>query len=57
MPIAGFRPPSAAAHLRSDSNLSGESLGYEEIVHPVQPRAKTSMLPPVMVSDSWITLC
>lgn len=38
--------------LRSNSNLtSGSLLDEDEIVHPVEPRARTAMLPPVMVSQ------
>ena len=39
--------------LRSNSNLtSGSMLDEEEVVHRVEPRARTAMLPPVLVSLS-----
>jgi len=38
--------------LRSNSNLTaGSLLDEEEVVHQVEPRARTAMLPPVMVSQ------
>jgi WD40 repeat protein len=48
---AGLRnhPESLTTRIRSDSNLSARSLDEEDIVHPVQPRARTAVLPPVMV--------
>ncbi|KAF1981984.1 catabolite repression protein creC [Aulographum hederae CBS 113979] len=39
---------SSVTKLMSDSNLSSHSLGYDEIVHPLEPRARTATLPPVM---------
>lgn len=44
------RTDSTANRLRSNSNLtSGSVLDDEEVVHPVEPRARTAMLPPVLV--------
>jgi WD40 repeat protein len=44
------RTDSTANRLRSNSNLtSGSLLDDEEVVHPVEPRARTAMLPPVLV--------
>jgi hypothetical protein len=45
---------SSVNRLRSNSNLtSGSMLDEEEVVvHPVEPRARTAMLPPVLVSLS-----
>jgi hypothetical protein len=43
------RSDAEANRLRSDSNLSNGSAPYEDIVHPVQPRNRTAILPPVMV--------
>jgi WD40 repeat protein len=44
------RTDGSTTRLRSNSNLtSGSLLDDEEIVHPVEPRARTAMLPPVMV--------
>lgn len=46
------RTDGSTTRLRSNSNLtSGSLLDEEEIVHPVEPRARTAMLPPVMVSQ------
>lgn len=46
------RTDGSTTRLRSNSNLtSGSLLEDEEIVHPVEPRARTAMLPPVMVSQ------
>jgi WD40 repeat protein len=45
------RTDSTANRLRSNSNLtSGSLLDDEEVVHAVEPRARTAMLPPVLVS-------
>jgi hypothetical protein len=45
------RTDSSANRLRSNSNLtSGSQLEEEEVIHPVEPRARTAMLPPVLVS-------
>jgi hypothetical protein len=42
---------SSGNRLRSNSNLtSGSMVEEEEVVHPVEPRARTAMLPPVLVS-------
>lgn len=42
---------SSINRLRSNSNLTSGSLSEEdEVVHPVEPRARTAMLPPVLVS-------
>ena len=43
------RSDTEATRLRSDSNLSNGSAPHEDIVHPVQPRNRTAILPPVMV--------
>lgn len=49
--IQRTRTDSSAGRMRSNSNLtSGSVLDDEEIVHPVEPRARTAMLPPVLVS-------
>ncbi|OAG13669.1 hypothetical protein CC77DRAFT_1026402 [Alternaria alternata] len=46
---------SSVNRLRSNSNLtSGSMLDEEEVVHPVEPRARTAMLPPVLVSTSCL---
>ena len=46
------RTDGSNTRLRSNSNLtSGSILDEEEVVHPVEPRARTAMLPPVMVSQ------
>lgn len=46
------RTDGSASRLRSNSNLtSGSLLDDGEVVHPVEPRARTAMLPPVMVSS------
>jgi WD40 repeat protein len=42
------RAESTATMFRSESNLSSKSLEAEDIVHPVEPRARTAILPPVM---------
>jgi len=43
----------SGSRLRSNSNLStGEEAYDNSIVHEVEPRATTAMLPPVMVSAS-----
>lgn len=48
------RTEGSTTRLRSNSNLtSGSVLDEEEVVHPVEPRARTAMLPPVMVSQPW----
>jgi WD40 repeat protein len=45
------RTDSTANRVRSNSNLtSGSLLDDEEVVHAVEPRARTAMLPPVLVS-------
>ena len=42
---------SSINRLRSNSNVtSGSMSDDEEVVHPVEPRARTAMLPPVLVS-------
>ncbi|KAF2269687.1 catabolite repression protein creC [Lojkania enalia] len=38
----------SVTRFRSDSNLTSTSQDEEEVVHPVEPRARTAMLPPVM---------
>lgn len=44
------RTDGSASRLRSDSNLTtGSAVNEEEVVHPVEPRARTAMLPPVLV--------
>ena len=46
---------STARRRGSDRNLtSGSAEGGEQVVHPVEPRARTAMLPPVMVSNLGI---
>jgi hypothetical protein len=46
------RTDGSNTRVRSNSNLtSGSMLDEEEVVHPVEPRARTAMLPPVMVSQ------
>lgn len=52
------RTEGSTTRLRSNSNLTtGSVVDEEEVVHPVEPRARTAMLPPVMVSgarvDCW----
>ncbi|KAH8637107.1 putative catabolite repression protein [Alternaria alternata] len=43
---------SSVNRLRSNSNLtSGSMLDEEEVVHPVEPRARTAMLPPVLATS------
>jgi hypothetical protein len=45
------RTDGSITRLRSNSNLtSGSVVDEEEVVHEVEPRARTAMLPPVMVS-------
>jgi catabolite repression protein CreC len=44
------RSESLVTRLRSNSNLSSQSTEGEETVHPVEPRAATTFLPPVLVS-------
>ncbi|KAL1610199.1 hypothetical protein SLS60_001864 [Paraconiothyrium brasiliense] len=45
------RTDGSNTRLRSNSNLtSGSMVDEEEVVHEVEPRARTAMLPPVMVS-------
>lgn len=43
------RGESEVTMLQSDSNLSNGSAQYDDIVHQVQPRNRTAILPPVMV--------
>lgn len=46
------RTDGSNTRLRSNSNLtSGSVVEEEEVVHEVEPRARTAMLPPVMVSS------
>lgn len=41
----------ATARLRSNSNLTSNSVDYEDVIeHPVESRTRTAELPPVMVS-------
>ncbi|KAF2194040.1 catabolite repression protein creC [Zopfia rhizophila CBS 207.26] len=42
------RTDTSTSRLRSNSNLTSASVDEEETVHPVEPRARTAMLPPVM---------
>ncbi|KAF2123257.1 catabolite repression protein creC [Lophiotrema nucula] len=42
------RTESSVTRLRSNSNLTTASVDDEEVVHPVEPRARTAILPPVM---------
>lgn len=51
------RTDSTANRLRSNSNLtSGSLLDDDEVVHPVEPRARTAMLPPVLVRKLYTLL-
>ncbi|CAI6331806.1 unnamed protein product [Periconia digitata] len=47
------RTEGSASRLRSNSNLTSGSLLDDdgEVVHPVEPRARTAMLPPVMAKS------
>ncbi|KZM24151.1 hypothetical protein ST47_g4683 [Ascochyta rabiei] len=46
------RTDSSAGRMRSNSNLSsGSALDDDEIVHAVEPRARTAMLPPVLAKS------
>jgi hypothetical protein len=47
--IQRTRTDGSTSRLRSNSNLTFASLAEEDIIHPVEPRACTAMLPPVMV--------
>ncbi|KAI8931507.1 hypothetical protein NX059_011169 [Plenodomus lindquistii] len=50
------RTEGSVNRLRSNSNLtSGSLLDDEEVVHSVEPRARTAMLPPVLVSQTYIS--
>lgn len=54
VPQPRTRADSSTTRLRSDSNLtSGSADGgdEQEVVHPVEPRARTAMLPPVMAKS------
>lgn len=54
LPVPGSarnRAESSVTRLRSNSNLSTRSLAEDEVVHPVVPKARVAMLPPVMVSS------
>jgi len=46
--IQRTRTDGSTSRLRSNSNLTSASLAREDIIHPVEPRACTAMLPPVM---------
>lgn len=49
---------SSTTRLRSDSNLTSGSMAEDdEVVHPVEPRARTAILPPVLVSQNWAVAC
>lgn len=54
-----YRAESHTSRLRSNSNLStvDDSEGVSAIVHPVEPRARTAMLPPVLVSPPPQSIC
>lgn len=43
-----------SSRLRSNSNISGDADEEHTIEHPVEPRATTAMLPPVMVPTTPI---
>ena len=47
--IQRTRADGSTSRLRSNSNLTSASLAGEDVIHPVEPRACTAMLPPVMV--------
>jgi len=47
--IQRTRTDGSTSRLRSNSNLTFASLAEEDVIHPVEPRACTAMLPPVMV--------
>lgn len=55
------RAESSATRLGTDLPSVGEELEYDDIVHPMQPRGRTPMIPPVMAKEvdvhplSWIT--
>jgi WD40 repeat protein len=51
LPNGRNRAECSTTRLRSDSNLSAKSLEAEDIVHPVEPRARTAVLPPVMAKS------
>ena len=46
---------SGASRYRSNSNLTNGSVEDDDVIHPLEPRARTAMLPPVMVSGADIT--
>lgn len=46
--IQRTRTDGSTSRLRSNSNLTPASLAGEDVIHPVEPRACTAMLPPVM---------
>lgn len=47
------RTESSANRMRSNSNLTcGSFEDDEDVVHPVEARARTAMLPPVLVSKT-----
>ncbi|KAF2472563.1 WD40 repeat-like protein [Lindgomyces ingoldianus] len=46
------RADGSTTRLRSNSNLTTASLDEDEIVHPVEPRARTAILPPVMAKKA-----
>ncbi|KAF2760262.1 catabolite repression protein creC [Pseudovirgaria hyperparasitica] len=54
-------PGKIAGRLRSSSNLTSVSINGDEIVHPVESRARTAILPPVMAKTiddhplSWLS--
>ncbi|OCK84654.1 catabolite repression protein creC [Lepidopterella palustris CBS 459.81] len=45
------RTDGSTSRLRSNSNLTSASLDGEDVIHPVEPRARTAMLPPVMAKS------
>lgn len=71
LPSGRHRTEGSITRLRSESNLTTHSLEVVDIIHPVEPRARTAVLPPVMskaidehplcwlgfVEDSIITSC
>ncbi|KAF2837654.1 WD40 repeat-like protein [Patellaria atrata CBS 101060] len=60
LPIPRNRAESSTSRLRSNSNLSATTVEKEEIIHAVEPRARTAMLPPVLAKTvdehplSWL---
>jgi hypothetical protein len=51
LPGMRHRAESSTTMLRSTSNLSGKSMDDDNVIHPVEPRARTAILPPVMAKS------